>query len=425
MLCLASAAAQETLPEASGIRDRIGQTVEFQDKIVAISYSRSTNGYYLNFGAPFPAQLLSVWVGHKLYRLLPSHHALVGRTVRIKGLLENSSTGPLLKLDSADAFQLLPLDDSALTKSILDGEMDRVQFKAVIRQKFDAGEFETLEVLAEDLRKTRERFSDGTWLTDAFFSSLALGSRASDAEYETVEQQLARWETAYPGSLVAMLMQAGFYHDRAFKARGGAVTKQTTPEQLKAFKVELDRSRALLEAHPAAKMYPAYFTRLQKIALDQHWPRAEFMRIFDEATALEPDYYGFYFNAAQYLLPKWWGRRGEWQAFAESQRQRHGAGAAGDALYARIVWSLRPTQHHPFRNTGTSWDITASGFEYLIRQYPKSRWLRNAYANFAWKAGDRARLRLALAEIRRDPDMNIWVNLENFGMAEHFAASEE
>ena len=82
---------------------------------------------------------------------------------------------------------------------------------------------------------------------------------------------------------------------------------------------------------------------------------------------------------------------------------------------------MKPYYHNMFRETAISWDVMASGLEYLVRQYPESRYTKNAYAYFAWKARDRARLRKALLEIRADPDMNIWVNLENVALAEKFA----
>ena len=148
------------------------------------------------------------------------------------------------------------------------------------------------------------------------------------------------------------------------------------------------------------------------------------MRLFAEATAAEPDYYTFYFHAAQYLEPRWHGRRGEWEKFAEEQRQRRGANAAGDALYARIAWSLSQHYRNLFEETAISWDAMASGFDYLIREHPQSRWLKNAYARFAWQAHDRGRLVKILPEIRDAPDMMVWINLENFGMAESFAARE-
>ena len=57
----------------------------------------------------------------------------------------------------------------------------------------------------------------------------------------------------------------------------------------------------------------------------------------------------------------------------------------------------------------------------MIRQYPDSRYLKSLYANLAWKVGDRVRLRKALPAIKSDPDMTVWVNLENVALAEKFA----
>jgi hypothetical protein len=65
----------------------------------------------------------------------------------------------------------------------------------------------------------------------------------------------------------------------------------------------------------------------------------------------------------------------------------------------------------------------ASGFQYLIKQHPQSDYLKNVYAYFCWKAGDAARLRDALPKVRANPDMEIWVNLENVSLAERMAAS--
>src|SRR3954447_14175318 len=91
--------AQE-VPKASAVATQIGQAAEFQDDVKAVSYSRSTKGYYLSFGAPYPKQILSVWIEGKMYEQLPSHHSMVGRTVRISGQIEKSPTGPLIKLES-------------------------------------------------------------------------------------------------------------------------------------------------------------------------------------------------------------------------------------------------------------------------------------------------------------------------------------
>jgi hypothetical protein len=59
----------------------------------------------------------------------------------------------------------------------------------------------------------------------------------------------------------------------------------------------------------------------------------------------------------------------------------------------------------------------------LIREHPDSRSLKSLYANLAWKQHDRVRLQRALPAAKADPDMTIWVNLENVAIAEKFAAT--
>src|SRR4051812_46532612 len=127
---VAVAVAQDVaIPNASQVTDKLGQTVEFQDEVKAVSYSRSTKGYYLSFGEAYPKQMLSVWIDRKIYDRLPVHHSMVGRTVHIAGQLETSPTGPLIKLASAEQFRVMATDESILGKEKLDGKQDRAQFK--------------------------------------------------------------------------------------------------------------------------------------------------------------------------------------------------------------------------------------------------------------------------------------------------------
>jgi hypothetical protein len=414
------ARAAEQLPNATEIVRNVGRDVYFEDVVKAVSYSRSRTGYYLSFGAPYPKQVLSVWASEKVYDHLPGSHFLVGRKVRIKGKLVSSPTGPMLDLDSREQYELLPVEEVALTKQVLDGKMDRDQFKVAEAQIFWREDFNTLETLADELRQSRERFSDGTWLLDAFFHALRLGDGASKEKYAEAEQKIARWESSHPGSLVATVVKAGFHVDLAWKWRGNGLAKTVTPEGWENFKRELGVARGILESNPAAKVHPEYFALMQAVALGQGWRKEDYFRLFSEATSMEPEYYRFYFEAAFFLSPRWYGKRGEWEQFAEQQREQHGAGGAGDALYARIAWSMKDYYKDLFHETAISWEVMGSGFEYLIKQYPNSGYLKNVYANFAWRADDRARLRRALPEIRDNPDMTVWVNLENVQTAENF-----
>src|SRR2546423_11982152 len=124
--------------------------VDFQAEIKAVSFSRSSNGYYLSFGAPYPQQVLSVWIDEKIFDQLAGHRALLGRLVRINGQIEKSQTGPLIKLVARENFQLLPADETVLSKPRLDGKQDRDQFQAAVRQTFKREDFGTLETLGHE-----------------------------------------------------------------------------------------------------------------------------------------------------------------------------------------------------------------------------------------------------------------------------------
>jgi hypothetical protein len=420
---LQSIALPQNPPDAANVAGRTGQTVEFQDEVKAVSYSRSTKGYYLSFGAPYPKQLLSVWMLEKLFDRLPYHSSMVGRTVQITGQIESSPTGPLIKLVSRDNFKVLATDESILTKPTLDGNQDRAQFETAIYQTFQRGDFDTLDTIGHELQTSRERLNDGTWLSEAYFAAFRISVGTRLERYNENEQLLARWEQSRPTSPVLPMIKAGFHIDLAWKWRGNDYGYTVTPEGWAGFKKELAVARRILDADQTGKFYPEYYALMQMLALGEGWKKEKYMELFREATQTTPDYYRYYFNAVWYLMPQWHGKKGEWEAFAEHQRQRQGAGGAGDGLYARIAWSMRRNYRDLFHETALSWDTAASGFEYLIKQHPASRNLKNEYAFLCWRQHDRARLQRSLPAIQPDPDMTIWVNLENVAMAEKLAGS--
>jgi hypothetical protein len=411
------------LPNAAQVASQIGQAVEFEDSIQAVSKSRTHDGWYLSFGAPYPKQVLTVWIPSGVFAKLPGRHTLIGRTVRISGMLQSTPTGPMLGLESLDQYHALPIDEAVLSQLRIDGRTDRAHFAIALRQLLNREDFATLEALATELHQSKERISDGSWLLETFFEAFHLRPNTSNAYYARRSQNIAHWRERYPQSIAAILCAARFQIDLAWKWRAAAAGKGPEDEAWRNYRQALSDARRLLEEHPEAKASPDYYVEMQAIALGQAWPKTDYFRLFDEAVAREPDYYAFYTSAARFLLPKWYGAKGEWEQFAEEQRQKRG-GTDGDALYARIAWSVRLDYgHHLFDKCALSWETVAAGYEALIQQYPDSRFLKNAYAHMAWEARDRERLRAALPAIRGNPDIEVWVNWENVRLAEMFARS--
>lgn len=75
---------------------KVGQEVEFKDEIVAVSWSRTEKGRYLRFGAPYPRQVLSVWIPDALWAQLPEAPR-VGRVALVQGEVITSPAGPLIR----------------------------------------------------------------------------------------------------------------------------------------------------------------------------------------------------------------------------------------------------------------------------------------------------------------------------------------
>ena len=413
---------EQKLPDAATAAKQLYQNVIFEDVIKAVSKSKTHDGFYLSFGAPYPKQILSVWASNETYHKLPGAGALVGRTVRIRGMVDPTASGPMIYLESPAQFQLRRVDEAMISKTELEGKGDRHQFIMAIRYRLQRNDFDTIEILGSELHQSHERFLDGTWMLDAFFGAFKLGADRSNETFEQRARTITDWKARYPESVLPILVEARFRVDLAWKWRALEAGDKPPNECGQHCEQELAAARQILEARPQAKTSPNYFVEMIGAALGQGWKKEDYFRLFAEAVSREPEYDRFYSAAANYL--RWYGKKGEWETFAEEQRRKLG-GPEGDARYTRIAWSQEDEyRHHLFDRTAISWPIMAAGFDALIRQYPASNYLKNAYAYFAWEAKDRARLRTALEPIKAHPDMDIWVNLENVQFAEKFAAAE-
>src|ERR1043166_1108616 len=264
LVFVGSMIAQE-FPSASDVAGKTGEQVAFQDEVKAVSYSKSTKGYYLSFGAPYPKQTLSVWIDAKIYDHLPVHRSMVGRKVQVSGQVEKSPTGPLIKLESREQFQVQATDETILSKPVLDGKQDRAHFKTAVWQVFERDDFNTLETLAEELRQSRERLYDGSWLSEAFLDSFRLGVGAPKDRYTQVKTRLSGWEQAHPNSIALPLIKAGFHTDLAWKWRGNGYANTVTPEGWANFKTELAAARRILESYRTSKSFPEYFALMQTV----------------------------------------------------------------------------------------------------------------------------------------------------------------
>jgi hypothetical protein len=142
------------------------------------------------------------------------------------------------------------------------------------------------------------------------------------------------------------------------------------------------------------------------LAVSRHWSLPDTFHFYVEGKKFEPEFWYLDTTIAYYLLPKWNGKPGDWEALAAQEVERPGSmGAEG---YARVVWSMKNFYRNVFKQTKASWPETRDGYQALMQKYPDSLQLVNEYAFLASNAGDKPEARRAFDRIGNSVDPFIW-----------------
>ncbi|HEY6333532.1 MAG TPA: DUF4034 domain-containing protein [Blastocatellia bacterium] len=217
------------------------------------------------------------------------------------------------------------------------GELDSVgNYEADIRSKLMASGFGELDLLAEYLRSSKERFPGGAWKLDKFYAGLGVpryGSGSPDSDWLPQLEKLRQWAAQEPDSLTAHIALAlGMVHS-AWRARTGNFAKDVKADSWPVFYSRLNEARNILNSIAANRASdPQWFATMIQIAMGQNWNQAQFSQTFEEAISIEPLYTRTYITAATFLLPRWHGKAGDDANLMFEARQRLG-GKEGSALY--------------------------------------------------------------------------------------------
>jgi hypothetical protein len=166
---------------------------------------------------------------------------------------------------------------------------ERAAISEAAQEAFLREDYSQLEKTAHSYRATRSRTASGTWKLTYFYIGIldAIDALAEAQEREAafgdLQGRMKRWTQEYPDSPSAHLMQS-----------------------------------SVQEAHKAvAAADPRWYQTMIMIAMAEGWEREEFDRLLDAALDREPVYYQTYFQAIDYLMPKWHGEISEIEEFAQ------------------------------------------------------------------------------------------------------------
>ena len=281
-------------------------------------------------------------------------------------------------------------------------------FRVHVHELFNQGAYSELEAVAGRLQSQRLRFRGGAWQLRVFYSMISYppSLTATDAEWQAQIAKLEQWAKIYPDSPVPRVAIADAYLRFAWKARGNGDANTVTPEGWVLFRQRVQSARQVLE--DAAKVSvncPEWYRAMQTVALAQGWPREQVDALAEAALNNEPGYYYFATAQANYLLPKWYGKPGETEQYAEQVADRTG-GDDGNIEYFFIASSMnccRRTQA-----PALSWPRVRQGFAALDQQYGTTNRERNVMAWLALRAGDKATAQQLFARIGNDWDESVW-----------------
>ena len=220
-------------------------------------------------------------------------------------------------------------------------------YQKVILQKYEQEDFAWLSAEASRIRSGKERLAGGYWKLRAFYDAVAQPGPAekTDRGWERVFTKLARWRQQQTQDGTPVIALASAWFNYGWEVRGEGYANTVSSSAWAAFRRRLDTAGQLLEKARALNVDdPEFYHQALLIGRSLGWDRSELERYFAAGTALEPTYYYLYQQKAVYLLPRWGGREGEWEQFADQAANNVG-GEQGDVVFFAI-YSLMKEMHN-------------------------------------------------------------------------------
>jgi hypothetical protein len=304
--------------------------------------------------------------------------------------------------------------EGANLKEVKDPVLEEIfAFRQDVRQDYNNRRFAELENRAAEFRRTKSVFDNGSWKLLHFYESFTCRSEEPESMWQLHDQIHRDWISAFPQSVTARVAYADFFISYGWQARGSGFADEVKPEAWRLFGERIAAGgRTLAEARQLPEKDPIWWNITLRLARSQGWSKSDYERAVDEAKSFEPHYWGYDVSRAESLLPRWYGKPGDWEAYSEQVAAR--PDGLGVEVYARIVMRLRVYYQNVFRETKASWPTTRAGLERLRKLYPRSLDIMSETALLAVLADDRALAREMFDQIGDRYFSAVWDTPEYF-----------
>jgi hypothetical protein len=271
--------------------------------------------------------------------------------------------------------------------------------------------------MAHKYRESKACYANGIWKLNVFYTGLELADEEPEALWQNRLAALSAWMKAKPKSVTAGVAYAHFLTDYAWKARGSDYADTVAQEGWKLFAQRLEQAATVLRTVEGFdEQCPHRWTVTLRIALGLSAEKPVFERLLGEALRSEPGNIAYYFRQAIYLLPRWFGDDGEWEASLTKAADRIG-GDDGDLVYARVVWLMHEysvARTNLFKECRISPLRVDKGFEILLKRFPDSLPAKSKGAYFACLGGNQKTARTLFNALDGKVDMSVWKTEQKF-----------
>lgn len=252
--------------------------------------------------------------------------------------------------------------------------------------------FETIDMIADRARSTKERFDGGIWKIHVIYAGLyqpTVGTqKPGDADWKQLLDRLNRWVAQRPNSITARVALASAYYYYAWEARGSGYADTVSDDGWALFHERLELAgKTLAEAFSLPAKCPEWYWRMQYLVRDMGGSKEVQEAAFEKAIAFEPDYPYYYRAQAESLQEKWGGEKGDLAAFADKIADRIG-GEKGDMIYFQIATNINCNCGEDQDLHGLSLPRIERGFKAVDKTFGVSLFNLNSMAYMASSGGD-------------------------------------
>ena len=292
-------------------------------------------------------------------------------------------------------------------------EKDETAFSTRVQTQMEQENFLVLDSVAAAERAGRTRFPGGGWKLYTFYSAVESPNGkppATEAEWADTLDRLKRWAAQRPDSVTAQVALGYGYLNYAWQARGAGDAASVTAEAGRLMQERLKLAET--ELGPNARCPEWYYVMLQ-IGRLKGWEAEDLTATLQRAIAYEPEFYYSYQEVARGLMPKWRGKEGDVEKFAEDSANKAG-GKAGDILYWQITQSMMSDRDLGNIVQHLSWSRAMVGYQALAAQYGVTPVGQNQLAQMAARFGDYMVTDETMAQIEDRWDPGTWGTKEYF-----------